>query len=1494
MSTADASGAERTAAAGGHHHKHHKLHEEHGSPESSTAAAANDKGKGKEPEVDSTALITSPRSEHNVVANTTLAATSCAVATESTANLALAQGQSMTSLPLLQQGLGSSTASLPSAPASPEPRTPMYLMSTPAMSLYLTPSPGSPSISASQQNLPEFKVEWDADNEPPSCEDDHLPQVIDFFLYPALVEGVPDRDQKASLFCTKFLSKVHRSPLTRKDEMMLEKYTDHFKVLDLTLQGLPQAKAIVECVHKKKFAAIERVALSCWDSGLLGKLPKTATVLVLTNQETTDSDIGTIKKRCHSLEKLRIENGDLLTNKAVHTIASLASLTDFYLKSDNKISEENMSLLENKLSFVYEFSLSPRFMEKLRKDAVELASALQRAVSLALKQAKEPEDIVTGFSKERSDAEKTLRERIGEVPQRAANAKQAIDAVRAEFFTLVVDKLDVMAFMVLRRVGVLDACGGCGTVASNSDEWRAYKPSWAQQCEIAFPQSSLSGDLAVQPADWFTSRFVTGLLRGRLDARQHHHGGKGAVITTNAFFKWVAPSVLALDLSRLPVTDEDLTAVSECFPDLKILLLSECFSITTAGVAKLEALHQLKYVRLSGAVNVSPAAMQHLRSRGVRADYRPLARSVAVALRDTAHRACAQLNKDTVHCVTRLSRARAARRRYGAYMKRVAVFLKQALGFLEALGVDADVMPAACAMFLDDCATELGTPAFEALFQIDTGAWENEERERQQKEQGKQEKGEDEQHGKGKEKENEEQCFSDADEPDEDEKAGDEEDARDEAEERGEVHQQEQQEKKSARVKGLFLVAGDPSRMWLKHLAMNRLELYKQRAEEERKAASATASTSATAPGSPSPDAPSGGSSGSLMTGLLALLKTKAAPEGGAAATTLDIVEQHLQDTFFRCQPTLTPRQLAISDLFRQTFEQLLVTGGGQQQTALGGGGGAGKKLTPQQNEQLKLWSIYGETESERMLEFLRDHVIAQARTLAGSVGAAPWKAKDKDITDELLQLVHTANSNGEKIRPEEVAQLLVRPYLQPGVRLGYGISVADVVSTLRRLREAHTALADFFGPPRGRSSGEAERHVYPAKFTAAQACGLWRHAMVRELLELFLPYYLRPVAAAAGGAPVMLPNPYLLRQVLLCSLIGVDVVPAVECEKCDFAKVLTKVQREIVWSSVCNVLTPHYDVFVRESALSMEEHWRSHDYSIFRKEKPKGVPSRNYLFESVFSHMFRDTGKVVEEMKKFLKELKPWERQLWENGAPLFLQSVDLSDITNEKQLECVGAALSRIAERRCKLIAVNMQNTAATVESLGCLPDTVLYLNLDMCPVGDDALDTVVAHCPHLKFLFMHDCRQASSDGIARACATLNDLRLIDISGNLNVTPEHVNQMVDATEGRLRVKHVLFTTFLNELFWTRSCKISRRFLKDLYEKLGTAGEPEALAEPANLSHFLGDELLSFVPNKVHTPAAYCRYKICKPILQQTRYASITSKHVCKRIRMHTGKACS
>eukprot|EP01105_Mastigella_eilhardi_P018988 TRINITY_DN4445_c0_g1_i10.p1 TRINITY_DN4445_c0_g1~~TRINITY_DN4445_c0_g1_i10.p1 ORF type:complete len:1767 (+),score=483.03 TRINITY_DN4445_c0_g1_i10:323-5623(+) len=1239
---------------------------------------------------------------------------------------------------------------------------------------------------------PEFFVGWkDALFATPD-EPTGLPKVVDFCLFPSLVDDLSEKDQRTSLFMVKFLSKMFRYPLSYNDEATLKKHAEHFKVLDLTMYNLPHVKAVTSYLRKNRrphHFKVERAALACWDDDVLGSLPHTLTALVLTVQQTNDDDIATIRRRCPSLASLRIENGNGLSSKAATTITSFIYIDHLYLKADHKISLDKLGQLESMMcDFVFEFSLSPDFMSFMKKEVKDFSAALHKKVESVLKKVENPEEILKPFDHEKLDTENLLTSFEVLVPKVACNAMNAVEVVKAEFFTLLADSLGIVSFLVLRRVGIFDACD-----QQYMDEWRAYKPSWGRQCEITYSRPD-----EITTADWFISRFVTGLLRGRLDV---HHRRSHGNIRSNAFFKWVQPNVLALDLGRLPINDDDLSNVITCFPAVRILLLSDVYTISSASVSQLVQLPALRYVRLSGAVQVGQQLVARLREHGVSADFNPLSSAVTAAVRETAARMCADFNKAVSRAVTRVSRRRVLHRRYALYDRCTRCFLAKALHFFELLHVNADVLPAACTMFLDQCAELLTTPAFEALFQMDTHAWE-------------------------KELASAATDFCSEDEEGEAEAA--QMDSDQSGEESDREAEKDQLEMRAGDGGGLFLVAVDPAKAWLRHLAWSRLDSYRQKAEEERVAVASTP-----------PPTPTPVGSTSVLSSLLPFLKIKSECDGNDV-TTYETVEQRLKDTTFKCTPTLTPRQLALSDMFRSTFDSLLLPIAAV---------GTGAKPTAEQAEQLQLWAMYGEHESAALLVFLREHVLLPPQRQVH----VRWLEKDREVTTAVLQLVQLANSSGERIRGEDFASVLERAYSQPGTCSRLGLSAVEIAAHCRHLRSLHVALADFFCPPGGRSSAEAERRAYVAKMTAAQACGLWRYAVAHELLATFLPYYCCPTAATLQEKDVLI-NPYLARHVLLCSVIGCDAVPALELRRAGLSALLSKLQRELLWRGVCNAVSPAYCVFAKESPLSFEDHWRPWSFSLYKRERPRGMPSRNYVLERMFSYVMHDPTRAsatATSAVKLAKTLTAWERQLWDHGTQ-FLQSIDLSDVKRE-HFKRLGGALRLVSERKCPLLAVNLQNTAVNAEALGYLPSTVTCVNFNDSPVTDDMLTVVARRCPHLRFLFLRDCRLITDTGLRTVCHVLAELRLVDVSGNMHISDEAVAQVVVKSKGRLRVELARFTTYLKKKFWSQCSKIAQNFTKQLHIKLKEVPDVAPLADRAVLRALVGNEKLAeFVPEQL------------------------------------------
>lgn len=533
----------------------------------------------------------------------------------------------------------------------------------------------------------------------------------------------------------------------------------------------------------------------------------------------------------------------------------------------------------------------------------------------------------------------------------------------------------------------------------------------------------------------------------------------------------------------------------------------------------------------------------------------------------------------------------------------------------------------------------------------------------------------------------------------------------------------------------------------------------------------------------------------------------------GHSAATLDTLQNQLENSLFASPGVPSPQYYAMCKFFHRGFSGIFM---GSKVKDLSGS----NRTEINADEFVKCWGIFGKDTFDHVLASFKSGLLSLVSTFDPN---PIWEAKDKEFLEEAKQILQITNSNGEKLKLDDILNVFQKTYVAPTLRVN--ISISDVISLCRKLREACVSLSEFFSE----HPTDAETKKRQENVSDDMICGMWMMFCILEILEVFGQYFTKADR-----------NPFLLRELVICSLFGADMIPVLQMEKMGLSTFLGPVGYSLIWGSLCNSLTPQYHIYVQESTLTISEHWRSYNYVLIKKEKPKGMAHRRYVFECIFSEIFRRPGA-----KHALENLTHWENRVWNDGYNL-LESIDLSDFP-EESLKQIAQVLKLLTAEKCPLKSVNIQNTKVTWNELRFLPSTVKFLNLDDSFIGDEELAVVCSHCAEVKVLRLRNCGRITDKGVDLILQQLRVIKLIDISGNLNVTEDKLKQLGKQAE----VRAVVFTAAVNKKFWNKSCKIADKFEAKLKEKL--KGDPISLLAPGALAEALSSETLQLIPDSVH-----------------------------------------
>ena len=782
----------------------------------------------------------------------------------------------------------------------------------------------------------------------------------------------------------------------------------------------------------------------------------------------------------------------------------------------------------------------------------------------------------------------------------------------------------------------------------------------------------------------------------------------------SVFLEWVSPVVKALDLSKLPVTDDDVQLIAASCPELSILLLAEAPNISSKAVTDLFSLKNLKYLRLSGALHVSPALILKLQHHGVAVDYDPLTQQLYNQLCETASVMGVQFSKEISSTLqkAKLKDCNPANFK-GVFFDVVEPFATKVQQFFRSLRMDEELVPASRKLFLTKWACAVTTQALVALFECD-----------------------------------------------------------------------------KVDKRGLFSLLDAPSdSIWLSHVASLMLEVQHKKEEEEKTKAQQLQN---------------------LINTISVVLKPLSGQQTHSSAT-LETLQNQIQNSLFASPGVPSPQYYAMCKYFHRGFSTIFLS-----KTKESGP----NKVECNSDEFAKCWSIFGKDTLDQVLATFKSGLLS----LVTSVQANPiWEAKDREFLEETKQILQLTNSNGEKLKLDDIMNLFQKTYVAPTLHLN--ISISDILSLCRRLRDACTTLSDFFTEQH--LDLDAKRRF--ANVSDDMACGMWMLYSILEILEVFAKYF-----STADR------NPFLFREMIICSLFGADMIPILQMEKIGLASVAGPAGYSLIWGSLCNCLTPQYHIYVQESTLTIAEHWRSYNYVLVKKEKPKGMDYRRYVFECIFSEIFRRPGA-----KHALENLTHWENRVWHDGYVL-LESIDLSDFP-EESLKQIAVVLKLLTAEKCPLKSVNIQSTKVTWNELRFLPPTVKFLNLDESFIGDEELAVVCSHCSELKVLRLRNCSRITDKGVDLILAQLPLLKLLDVSGNLNVTEDKLKQL----GARAEVRAVVFTALLNKKFWKKACSIADHFEQHVKQQI--TGDTLSLLAPGPLAEKLTLDVIQLIPSSVN-----------------------------------------
>ncbi|KAH3761936.1 hypothetical protein Pelo_6231 [Pelomyxa schiedti] len=1198
--------------------------------------------------------------------------------------------------------------------------------------------------------------------------------------------------------------------------------------------------------------SVERISLSSWDEPLLRLLHYSTHTLVLCRQPTRDIHITAIAKAilfmvvpslnlfqiCPHLQVLHISNGSELTDKALEAIHRMLTLKKVVLVSDAKFSPEKLSAIT---VLVFHFQITAKFTETLIRVVDTHALLLDKIVKMVLTSHETLDDKL--FTNERTATEALLQNCLVAISEKAVNYTSAVAKISKDFFYMLSDSLGIVSFVILRYLGHLFDSTDTVTL----DEWVLHTSSWGRAwCRLSHPRPQ-----EISQPKWQLTRYMNGVFRAMV-------AHVNDLPITQGFLDALGPLVKAIDLSELPVSDQDLGKIIQSCPDLEILLLSDASHLTSAGLLNVSTLKQLKFFHLSGTLHVSPALMLGLYQRGVTLEYDPLSKQLSDSVSESAKNIASGFSKEVSEVISG-QKLRQCRPGCEGLTFANAVenhFVSKAKSFMNSLRADEELATSATKLFLRRSSFIMSTPAMWALVQVES------EKERQ----------------------------------------------------------------------GLFHHI-PTERIWIAHYAFIQHSTLPKTAKSEEKSSSSQTTASSVS---------------SAITAVVApLVKGSSGNEVHHAIPTVEALEQALVHLPVK-MPGMPPYSVVtMQHYFKQFFSDLV----GLRTT---------KKLTRAEDECVKLWSICGSSILQQAMEAfsagfgvsfgaqpehkhqkpskspnkekfspraLTPVLTSTASGIPSSVpspsllsrsSTAPTlsaiftnsrdskelqflKQKDNELTEELARLLLTCNSSGEQLHFNEVVAVLQRLCTIPGTiqhipghsvpnistqdHIGALLSIADVTALCSRLCAAHKSLADFFGSPQVAIKG-VDSSGLTADITDEAVLGMWQLYVIGELVDTFAPYHVRPDR-----------NPLILGQVLLCSLLCSDLLPVVVCDKLGLLALLSTSQYSLLWNSLCNTMSPHYNIFYKESALNIINHWRSYNYTKIKQERPKGVPGRQYLFDCVFSYTLRKicqehpsspsphtkaiptAGTGTDSRKHthnnqtlsppvLLSYLSKWELQLWKNGRN-FVESIDLSDF-EPAQVHDIGHILKLLLREQCPVVAVNLQNTHVTWNELRFLTPTCKYLNLDDCNICDDDVAVICAHCPILEQVFIRNCPRLTDASMMQILHLKSQeqqlmqipLKLLDISGNLLIK-EPMRAMVNRCGVYLRAE--LFTAQLNKKIWSHSKKTADQFIASFNTKIsewvpGTESEGddpsvdpvEGLIRNIAMSQYLTLQITHFVPNEV------------------------------------------